>query len=78
MVSQVLQLLTNAVVACANWFTGILNVTQGASVYLGVIVITLSVRYILRPLVGRPYGSDIARSSGSKGDDNSSTDLMVI
>lgn len=52
MVSDILNLFTEAVTACGSWFTRILDSTGMDSVYIVYVFIFLSISILLLPVIG--------------------------
>lgn len=68
MVQQIINMFAIAFDAVSNWLIQIFDATGTVGLYLGAIVILLSVRYLLAPLFSTKVGSDSVRPR--KGDDD--------
>ena len=88
MVEQGISLCTTAAEAVSGWLLDIFTATSAGTVYLGILVAFLCIRFFLLPILGRSIGSDIARNSSDRKQLDSassnralpsgSSDLMVI
>lgn len=82
MVENVISLCIESLEAAGKWFMQVYSAVDGVEVYLGIMCVILSIRYLIFPLTGKSFGSDRARPSGSREDpkhtSSGSTDIMVI
>lgn len=62
MISDVFGLFLSAGQAVVTWFNSIFTATDAIGFYTGAILIILAMRFVFIPLVGRAFGSDLARS----------------
>ena len=72
MINQILNLFNTALNACISWFTAIFTSTGLSSLYLSMIMVTLTVGIILSPLLGsiRTGASDKASKKRSSSADS--------
>ena len=63
--NEILSLFTSSMSSVINWFSSVFDRTGAAPIYLGIIVIFMSMRYIISPITGGSLGgglgSDVAR-----------------
>lgn len=70
MISNVMNFINTALVACSNWFVIIFNKSGVLPVFFAFMSISLAVRFLLGPVFGKSSaGSDRARRSGEDDDD---------
>lgn len=83
MVENIISLCIDSLRAAGNWFMKVYIAVDGVEVYLGIMTVILSIRYLIYPLTGKSFGSDRARARSRRDRDpdssgSSSTDIMVI
>ena len=82
MVEQVISLCIDSLNNVGVWFVKIYNAVNGVEVYLGIMCVILSIRYLIFPLTGKGFASDRARPSGNRDEskrlNSGSTDIMVV
>lgn len=65
MVGDALNFINTVFSAVGSWFMQVMNATDGGGVYVAIVFIVLSVRFLLWPLFYKGAGSDLA-SNASK------------
>ena len=66
MVTDAIGIINTVFVAASGWFTAIFSSVGGAGLLLGILFISMTIRYLLGPLFGA--GSDRAGKRDRDGD----------
>lgn len=69
MAGEVFDLLTRAVLACANWFAQLMTSAGMSGIWLSVLSMVLAIRYLVGPLLFSA-GSDQASKNKNKKEKN--------
>lgn len=70
MMNDIFSLFITAAEAVSSWFTRLFTATGATALYVGIILIILAFRFLFLPMVGRSFGSDMARKFKKELDDN--------
>lgn len=65
---QIMNLINSAITAASQWFVQVFTSSGMIQVYLSVLFIVFSFRFLLRPVFGSSRGSDRARDNSEVND----------
>ncbi len=68
MVPDAINMLNMVFAAVSSWFTQVLTASGGVGLFLGMLFILMTIRYLLAPLFGSA-GSDRAKKRNNDGDE---------
>lgn len=70
MVVSIFNMINSALSSCSTWFLNIFNASGVVEVFLAMLFVVFSFKFLLQPVLGRSRGSDRAGSKRNKDDVN--------